>query len=83
MSLQDIAKSFLLSDEAMILDVYHQQYGRMAEDEGLNYWQQSNEASASGISDEGVFAKYMDLFPRDYPGWDNDPTGLGELGQKP
>ena len=51
LSLQDIAKSFLLSDEAMIQDVYHQQYGRMAEDEGLNYWQQSNEASASGISD--------------------------------
>ena len=51
MNLSKIAESFLLSDEAMIQDVYHQQYGRMALDEGLNYWSKSNDASVSGISD--------------------------------
>ena len=51
MTIDKIAESFLLSDEALIQDVYHEQYGRMAEKTGLDYWQESNVADTSGISD--------------------------------
>lgn len=51
LSMPKIAESFLLSNEALIQDVYHEQYGRMAEKTGLDYWQKSNVEDTSSISD--------------------------------
>mgnify|MGYP003135685821 CR=1 FL=1 len=38
MSIQDIANAFAQSEEANIRDVYHEQYGRDADLDGLAYW---------------------------------------------
>jgi len=38
MTIQEIAKSFADSEEANIRNVYHEQYGRDADDAGLAYW---------------------------------------------
>ena len=50
LSLEEIAKSFLLSDEALIQDVFHEQYGRMAQDEGLQYWRDEYDAGDTGVT---------------------------------
>ena len=42
-SIQDIAKSFAVSEEAKIKDVYHEEYGRDVDQAGLDYWMNWNE----------------------------------------
>ena len=50
MTIQEIAASFAASDEAYVRDVYHEQYGRDADQSGLDYWL-ANDESVTGISD--------------------------------
>jgi len=55
MSISDIAASFLASDEAAVRDIYHTEYGREADDEGLNYYLTSNDEELTGVSDADNF----------------------------
>ena len=38
MNIQQIAQSFLQSEEAQLQDAYHEHYGRTVRDEGIDYW---------------------------------------------
>ena len=71
MTIQEIAASFAASDEAQLRDAYHAQYGRDADDAGLDYWLKSNDESATGISDVDNFLNAVT-----YRGEDQDGDGI-------
>ena len=57
MSIQEIAASFAQSDEANLRDVYHEQYGRDADQTGLDYWMGS--AADEGSTKADTFERII------------------------
>tara|TARA_Y100001968_G_scaffold157077_1_gene143518 strand:+ start:582 stop:2354 length:1773 start_codon:yes stop_codon:yes gene_type:complete len=76
MSIQEIAASFAASDEAQLRDAYHEQYGRDADDAGLDYWLSQDE-SVTGISDVQNFLNAVT-----YKGEDQDGDGIVSAEEK-
>ena len=64
MSYADIAGSFLGSDEAKFRDVYHDEFGRDADDEGLQYWLSQDKITGSfaGILEGSKEGQMRDLY---------------------
>ena len=59
-SIQDIAKSFVASEEASYRTGYHEHYGRDADQAGLDYWMTSG-----GTEHHGACLLYTSPSPRD------------------
>ena len=70
MTIQEIAAAFAASDEANVRDVYHEQYGRDADQAGLDYWLSQDE-SVTGISDADNLRNVIT-----YRGEDQDGDGI-------
>ena len=64
-SIQDIAKGFLASEESDIRTAYHEEYSRDIDDEGLEYWMThtgTEEGSAADLTDDTVDFTDHDAF---------------------
>ena len=69
-SVQDMAKSFRVSEEGNIRDIWHEEYGRDIDTEGLDYWQQH-----TGDFSEGGYTQGSN------PGGHNDFDITNELNR--